>query len=104
VTFSFFIDKKDAIYLEDIVLREESDRSISSQTYYSEGIYMTCISGSYPIISIPKKGFSFRFYDNEDYDRFQKILIGFLDKTFLDDELQKLRNDLKKNREKRRSG
>ena len=61
-------------------------------------IFMTCIVGSYPIISIPNRGFSFRFYNDEDYDKLLDMLTNFLNHASLDEKLQNLRNDLRRTR------
>jgi len=97
-TFCFFIDKEEAIYLEDIMLREKDSRSMRSETNCGGDIFMTSISGSNPIISIPKKGFSFRFFNGKDYDKLLNMLSSFLNKTSLDEKLQELRNMLEKER------
>jgi len=89
-TFCFFIDKEEAIYLEDIMLREKATRSMRNETIYGGNIFMTCIAGSNPIISIPNRGFSFRFYNDEDYDKLLNMLTDFLNHTSLDEKLQNL--------------
>jgi hypothetical protein len=97
-TFSFFLDLEEAIYLEDVMLREKSTRRMASETVYGGHIFMTCIVGSNPLISVPKRGFSIRFYNGEDYEKFLKMLTEFLDRISLNTELQKLREKLKKER------
>jgi len=73
------------------MLREKATRSMRSEKIYGGNIFMTCIVGSNPIISIPNRGFSFRFYNSEDYDKFLNMLTNFLNRISLDEKLKNLR-------------
>lgn len=99
VTLCFFLDKEEGIYLEDIMLREMASRRMASDTVYGGDIFMTCIVGSNPIISIPKKEFSFRFYYGEDYGKFLEMITNFIDNSALDEKLQELRKGFREERE-----
>jgi hypothetical protein len=90
-TFCFYIDKADAIALEQVLTNEKTNRSMRSETFYAGSVFMTCIAGSMPIISFLQRGFSFRYRYNKDYDELLKMVTKFLDTTELDDELKKLR-------------
>lgn len=93
-TFCFFIDKADAVALEYVLQREIAERSMRSETFFTQTVFMTCFAGSMPIISFPRRGFSFRYRYDKDYDNLLKMLTEFLDTTNLDDELKKLRAEL----------
>jgi len=99
ITLAFFLEKEEAIFLEDIMLREIMTRRPVSETVYGGDIFMTCIVGRNPIISIPRRGFAFRFYRDKDYDKLLKMLKKYLDSTDLNEEQRKLREELRRSRE-----
>jgi hypothetical protein len=96
IAFSFFIDKNDAIALEFVLKREIIQRSMRSETFYCKTVFMTCISGSYPLISFPYRGFSIRLYNDKDYNNLLEMVTDFLDTQDLNEEQKEFREELRR--------
>jgi hypothetical protein len=94
-TFSFIVDKADAISLEYVLKEEIVRRSWRSETYYCETVFLTRIWGDMPLISFPYRGFSIRFRYNNDYDELLSKVTEFLDSTSMSKELLEKREMLK---------
>jgi len=92
VRFSIALTDEEAVELEDVLLRERENRRMKSMTYYSGNVYMTCIVGSMPLISLLNKDMSFSFAKGDDYDKLLLAITSFLDKKDLIPELESRRN------------
>jgi hypothetical protein len=98
-TTCVYINIEEAINIENLVLVEKTLRKPMSRTYCCGNIFLTCIVGDAPLLSIPSRGISIRFFGS-DYRAFKEMIKKFLDEeTILSDKQKKLRQELKKERE-----